>query len=158
MSQMTQIRKRHIRLMKITCETIGHIIKSVDQEQATTLSDGPDGWTTLEVMAHLRDFDGYFRNRAVMMLEQDHPELPAYDHEALAIERNYNDQSLTQVFTEFVQSRGKTVEFFERLTPDQWERAGNHPERESFSMTDAVMQVGLHDANHIEQITRILAG
>ena len=158
MDQMTQIRKRHIHLMKITCETIGHILKHVDQAQATTLRDGPEGWTTLEVIAHLRDFDGYFRNRAVMMLEQNCPELPAYDHEALAIDNNYNDQSLTQVFTEFVQSRGKTVAFFEGLTSDQWERAGNHPERESFSMTDAVMQVGLHDANHIEQITRILAG
>ena len=157
MDQMNQIYKRHIALMKTTCETIGNVLKHVDQQQATTLRDGPDGWTVLEVLGHLRDFDGFFRGRAVMMLEQENPELPAYDHEALAIENNYNGQRLDTVYAEFVQSRGQTADFFKSLTDEQWQRVGVHPERGHFTMVDAVMQVGLHDANHLEQITRILA-
>jgi len=51
-----------------------------------------------------------------------------------------------------------TIAFFASLTPEQWARDGVHPEREGFTMTDAVMQVGLHDLDHLEQITRILAG
>lgn len=36
------------------------------------------------------------------------------------------------------------------------ERAGIHPKRGHFTMTDAVIQVGHHDCMHLEQITRIL--
>ena len=157
MDQMNQIRKRHIALMKTTGEIIGNVLKNVTQTQATTFRDGPGGWTVLEVMGHLQEFDGFFRGRAEMMLAQDYPALPAYDHEALAIEHNYNDQDLRQVYADFVQSRGQTVAFFNDLTEEQWQQAGVHPERGHFTMTDAVMQVGLHDANHLEQITRILA-
>ena len=43
------------------------------------------------------------------------------------------------------------------ITAADWERGGVHPERDNFTMTDAVMQVGLHDLDHLEQITRVLA-
>jgi hypothetical protein len=158
MNQLAQVYNRHIALMKMTCETIGNVLKNVDQRQAATLKDGPDGWTVLEVLGHLREFDGFFRGRAIMMLEQENPKLPAYDHEALAIENSYNDQSLPAVYTEFSQSRGQTVDFFKGLTDEQWLRVGIHPERGHFTMVDAVMQVGLHDVSHLEQITRILSG
>ena len=32
-----------------------------------------------------------------------------------------------------------------------------HPERDSFCMTDALMQVSAHDLDHLEQITRVLS-
>ncbi len=156
MDQMQAIRERHISLMQQTCQTLGHILSDVDQETATTLRDGPDGWTVLEVVCHLRDFDEFFYGRAVMMLDQDQPVLPAYDHEALAIERNYNSQDLRQTYTDLTKSRQRFVEFFEALTEVQWSRDGHHPERDHFSMLDSLMQVGLHDVVHLEQITRIL--
>jgi hypothetical protein len=156
MDQLAKIRQRHITLMQTTCAILGHVLKNVGQAQATSFRDGPNGWTTVEVTAHLRDFDGFFRGRALMMLAQDYPQLPAYDHEALAIEQNYNSQQLVEVYAELVASRQKTVEFFKSLTPEQWDRAGVHPERGHFTMTDAVIQVGAHDITHIEQITRLL--
>ena len=55
------------------------------------------------------------------------------------------------------ESRAQTVALFESLTEEQWKQTGIHPERESFDMIDAVIQVGLHDCEHIEQITRILS-
>ncbi len=151
-----KIRVRYLTNMQRTCATLGHILQRVTQEQATTLRDGEDGWTVLEVLCHLRDFDGFFYDRAVMMLEQENPLLPKYDHEALAIERNYNGQNLQEVYAELAESRSRFVAFFQALTPEQWERAGIHPERGHFSVTDAALQVCSHDIDHTEQITRIL--
>jgi len=157
MDSLTQIRKRHIFLMQRSYDIIGHVLKNVPQTQAATLRDGPEGWTVLEVLGHLRDFDTFFYDRAVMMLSQDYPDLPAYDHESLAIERNYNGHDLGEMVAALGESRQRFVAFFKGLTEEQWARAGVHPERGHFTMTDAVMQVGLHDVTHLEQITRILA-
>lgn len=158
---LSPLRQRHIRLMKTTLDILGNVLAPVSQTVATTLRDGhdgPKGWTVVEVVCHLRDFDGFFQHRAQLMLSQHYPTLPAYDHEALAVERNYIDQDVHQVYTILVESRRQFIEFFEDLTPNQWEVAGVHPERGHFTMTDAVMQVGLHDCTHIEQLTRILNG
>jgi hypothetical protein len=157
---MIAIRNRHIRLMQQTCDTLVNVLGPVNQETATMLrdpNDGDKGWTVLKVLCHLRDFDGFFRGRAEMMRRAARPDLPAYDHEALAIERNYNGQDLREVLDALVASRQQTVEFFQGLSAAEWERTGVHPERGHFTMTDAVMQVGTHDVTHLEQITRILA-
>lgn len=153
---LPQVRERHIRLMKNTCDILGHILKNISEEQAHDLQDGPEGWSIIEIVCHLRDYDLIFHNRAKMMLAEDHPPLPAYDHEAMAIEKQYQEEELAYAYYDLRKSRLEFIKFFEELTPEQWERTGIHPERESFTMTDAVMQVGLHDVNHIEQITRIL--
>ena len=158
---LTPIRQRHIRLMKTTLDILGNVLAPVSQAVATSLRDGhdgPKGWTVIEVVCHLRDFDSFFQHRAELMLKLENPTLPAYDHEALAVERNYSSQDVHQAYTVLVESRRQLVEFFEGLTPEQWARAGIHPERGHFTMTDAVMQVGIHDCGHIEQITRILNG
>lgn len=153
---MTQVRKRAVKQMQLSCEILGHILKNISKDQAHDLHDGPEGWSIIEVVCHLRDFDIIFYNRAKMMIEQDHPQLPGYDHEAMAIEKDYQSEELAYAFYDLKESRKAFVEFFKSLTDEQWERTGVHPERESFTMTDAVQQVGLHDLDHLEQITRIL--
>lgn len=154
--QRTAVHQAHIFLMTLTARTLGHILAPVTREQATTLRDGPEGWTVTEVLGHLRDFDGYFRGRVVMMLEQDYPDLPAYDHEAIAIEHHYNEQDFAVIYDELLRSRAETRALFAALTPEQWDRAGVHPESGHFTMTNAVMQVGIHESVHIEQIAKIL--
>jgi hypothetical protein len=158
MDQLMKVRQAHLNMMETTARTLGHLLAPVSQEQATTLRDGPHGWTTVEVVCHLRDFDGFFRGRAELILAEETPLLPAYDHEAIAIERNYNAEQLTDVYAALLQSRAKTRALFADLTPEQWERAGIHPESGHFTLTDAVRQVGMHDLTHIEQVLKILTG
>ena len=91
------------------------------------------------------------------IVEQDYPDLPAWDHEQMAIDRRYSEQNLFAVYEQLCASRNQFLTFFGELNAEQWERAGNHPEREyPFTMTDALMQLAVHDTNHTEQITRIL--
>ena len=91
------------------------------------------------------------------MLEQDYPKLPAYDHEAMAIERAYQRQAAATAYDELKASRRRFIDFFKSLTDEAWRRGGIHPERGDFAMTDALMQVVLHDIDHLEQITRVMA-
>ena len=154
--QIAAVRQAHLALMERTANTLDRFLAPLSRETATTLRDGGDGWTVTEVMGHLRDFDGYFRGRAIMMAEQETPQLPAYDHEAIAVASRYNEQDFRTVVADFLRSRRETHAFFSGLTDEQWERAGIHPERGHFTMTDAVIQVGHHDTVHLEQIGKIL--
>ncbi|MEQ8675928.1 MAG: DinB family protein [Aggregatilineales bacterium] len=150
------IRRIALNVMGKTVKTIDNILADVSQQTATTYRDGGDGWTVLETLCHVRDFDAFFYGRAVMMLEQLTPHLPAYDHDALAIERRYNEQNLKVVLEDLKASRERFITFFEGLSDEEWERDGIHPERGYFTMTDAAMQVATHDISHTEQITKIL--
>ncbi|HHW64733.1 MAG TPA: DinB family protein [Rhodocyclaceae bacterium] len=151
----------HIRLMRHSLATLEFMLADLDQQVATTRrdpDDGDKGWTVLEVICHLRDFDRIFRSRARQMLTEQEPQLAGYDHERMAIEFRYNDQDLRTALAELRASRLETIAFFETLHGEQWQRSGTHPERGHFTMDDALMQVGLHDMLHVEQITRILRG
>lgn len=150
------IQQRYLTLMQNTVATLGHILKGVTPQEVTTLRDGPNGWTTLEVVCHLRDYDEVFYQRAILTLEQDNPILPAYDQDALAVDRAYNQQDLAQVYAELTASRQRLVALFSELTAEQWERVGLHPHYGPFTLATAALHVGWHDAVHLEQITRIL--
>ncbi len=154
---MRQARQRQIAMMRLTCDTLGHVIGGLSAEQARELRDGVDGWSIVEILCHLRDFDEIFYQRALLMLNEEQPQLPAYDHEAMAIERGYQRQDLKAAYQELRRSRQRFIDFFAALSPRQWQRGGHHPERDSFTMTDAALQVGMHDLDHLEQITRVLA-
>ena len=159
MADLSKVHRRHIQIMEQTLGILTHLLTPVDQTTATTLrdaQDGPHGWTVLEVLCHLRDFDEIFRSRAALIRDEETPRLPGYDHEVMAVAGAYNQQELRAVLAEFTASRRATVALFEGLSDAQWARAGIHPERGPFSMTDAVMQVGMHDVTHLEQISRIL--
>ncbi len=154
--QMRQVRARQVIAMRLSLRALGHIVATLSDEHARALRDGDDGWSITEIVCHLRDFDEIFYQRAQMMLAEDHPQLPAYDHEAMAIERDYQAETLADAYGALQESRARFVDFFKSLSPEQWARGGIHPERDSFSMTDAAMQVPLHDLDHLEQITRVL--
>jgi len=158
---VARTRASHIRLMFNTLAVLTYLLRDVDPVTATTLrdpNDGDKGWTTLEVLCHLRDYDRIFLDRARLIVAETDPQLPGYDHERLAVERRYNEQDLAVVLADLQASRTEFIAFFEGLDGAHWQRAGIHPERGRFTMDDALMQVGQHDAIHLEQITRILRG
>jgi uncharacterized damage-inducible protein DinB len=156
---ITANRKRLLQFMQQTHDTLRHVFAAIDQERATTLRDrrdGDKGWSALEVLCHLRDYDTIFRHRAESLRDQENPTFARSDHEKLAQENAYNSQQLAIVLEEFSQSRQQTLRFFESLDHPAWQRAGVHPERGHFTMLDAALQIGTHDTLHLEQITRIL--
>jgi hypothetical protein len=156
---IVRVRANHILLMRNTVKILGVLLAPVDQATATSLrdpNDGARGWTTLEATCHLRDYDEIFCRRVQMMLAQEYPMLPGYDHEQLAVQRAYNQQNLRAVYAGLLTSRTRFAALFAGLTEPQWQRAGVHPERGRFTLYDALFQVGQHDAVHMEQIGRIL--
>lgn len=135
-----------------------HILKTVSQEEAALWRDGPDGWTVLDIMCHLRDYEDIFRERGELMMADIIPTYPVYDHIAMVVEREYHAQILLEVLADFAASREKTAVFFTNLTESDWQRIGNHVEHGTYTMVSLAAHIVWHDSNHIEQITRVIAG
>ena len=158
---VARARAGHVRLLCDTLAVVDFLAEAAGQGAATTLrdpNDGDTGWTVLEVLCHLRDFDRIFLERARRIVAEPEPLLTAYDHEQMAVDGRYNEQDLSAVLAALRSSRTEFAAFFKSLTAEQWERAGTHPERGRFSLDDALMQVGRHDVLHLDQITRMVRG
>lgn len=157
MQPMTTIRDWQLDMLRKAVPVIGRIVQTTSQADASRYRDSGDGWTALEVLGHLRDWDVLFLERAQMTMTQESPDLPNPDPAPVAIERQYNEQDWPTVFAEWVQGREVLVTFLDSVGGDDWERAANHPKRGRFTLNDQLLLTTWHDMNHIEQMARLLA-
>jgi hypothetical protein len=132
------------------------MLHSVDQEWAQEATDGPGGWSVIEVVCHLRDFEQIFFDRAQQTLAEDEPVLTPRDHEAMAREGDYLHQELCEALTDLRETRRAFLRWMGTLTPKQWQRHALHPENGPMTILDMALQTTLHDVTHLDQISRAL--
>lgn len=132
------------------------ILDGVDQARATATRDGDNGWTTLEVVCHLNDYEQIFIDREKAMLEGSKPSMTAYNPDALASQNQYAAQDFAQVLTTLYSRRAAHIKLLESLTPEQWNLTGVHPNWGEITITENAFNAALHDLNHMEQIARVL--
>lgn len=148
--------ERAILNLRRTPVILNGVLIGVDQALAQTATDGADGWSVLEVVCHLNDFEAIFLERIRMMIESDNPQFPAYDQVALADERRYADQDFVAVLTNLMSRRRSTIDYVSALDAEQWARPGIHAAHGAVTVMDTVVNMPLHDVIHIEQILKAL--
>lgn len=151
------IRNWYIDQLRKGLQIVHSFLSGVSPEDATTYRDGGTGWTVLEVLCHLRDYEDLFLQRASVSVEQDSPELPHPNPDAMASEGRYNEQDIQVVYKVWEERRGKFLAFLESLDESAWAKAGKHPRRGLMTVQDQLALAAWHDVNHLEQMMRILA-
>jgi hypothetical protein len=147
---------RFVRGMQKTPVLLDALLNGITQERALAARDGEDGWNVVEVVCHLRDFEAIFFARAQQIVNEDRPTLTPYDHEAMALERNYAGEDLNSAYETYVQARQAFLVWIAERADSDWTRTGVHPEVGEYSLLEQVIQIPLHDLDHLEQIARIL--
>jgi uncharacterized damage-inducible protein DinB len=158
MLKLEMFRKYALDQLDKSPKVVDYLLSSTSPADLTTYRDGGTGWTVLEVLCHLRDFEAVFFERARLTVEQEYPDLPYPDPEQLASERRYNEQDVRIVFGEWAALRADHLDYLGRLAVADWERAGNHPTRGRFTLHDGLLLAAWHDVNHTEQMVKILTG
>jgi hypothetical protein len=148
--------KRTREQLELSYKTVAVLARGATIERLTTLRDGPEGWTTLEVVCHLRDIELMFHERVQQSLAQDNPAFPHVDQDAWVIERRYNEQDLNTALADWYAERERFYATIEGLHAEQLERPYVHPLRGPETVLDMVLNTVRHDLLHIEQISRIL--
>ena len=147
---------RFIKTLKRTPVLMDALLCGVTQERALAARDGDEGWTAVEIMCHLRDFEGIFFERAQRIVAEDNPELPYVDHEVLAREHDYLAQDLGAAYAAWIETRQAFIEWLKARETTDWERTGVHPENGPYTLLEQALQVCTHDVDHLEQIARVL--
>jgi uncharacterized damage-inducible protein DinB len=153
----TTIRGWYFEQFRKGLQIVDSFLKPVSKQDVTTYRDGGTGWTVLEVLCHLRDYEAVFLERARVTVEQDKAPLPNPNPDELAKERQYNAQDLNAVHAEWVKRRGDFLAYLDARSEADWARTAIHPRRGEMSLQDQLALIAWHDVNHIEQMTRILA-
>lgn len=146
-----------LRTLRKTAALLASALRDLTPDQAHTLRDGPDGWSILLIACHLRDYEIAWQDRVEALLTRENPVFTSFDHLEL-IERNqYAAQDLQAVLSDLADRRASLIARLEPLTDAQWMRAGSHPEQGPGTLLEVAINAGLHDLDHLEQITRCLA-
>ena len=143
------------RTLRKTPTILKTILKGMTQEQVATLRDGTDGWSILFILCHLRDLEEIYTQRVRDLLAQPNPIFRTVSNEALVQQNNYDEQPFESVLDEYCARRTKLIALLETVvTEDQWLLSGTHPSQGPATLLDVAVNCGLHDIDHIEQITR----
>lgn len=154
--QIQTIREWQFNILRMNLNSYRRLLRSFDMSIYTKYRDGGQGWTVTEVVGHLRDFEDVFIERAKLLVNEDNPQLPFPDPDELASERNYNNIGWRILLEEWIATRNTHLDYLQTLSEADWERHGQHPTRGVFTMTDQLHLNTLHDAIHMEQITKII--
>jgi hypothetical protein len=155
---MLYIRDKHIQMLEKTLQTWHSLLKPLSHETATTLRDGADGWTTLEILCHVHEYDMIFLQRAQQVLAGGNPTFTVYDVDALARDKGYNQRSIMRALGELDEARTALLVFYRSVGDDDWGKIGTHPNYGEQSLMKMLAQAAHHNIDHLEQATRVLAG
>jgi hypothetical protein len=118
-----------------------------------TIKQSPDGFSTLEHVCHMRDIEieGY-GVRIQRILSEANPFLPDIDGSRLAIERDYNRQSLNDAVPAFTAARRQNLTMLNAASKSDFEKEGELEGVGIVNLSRLVEMMVEHDEGHLEEM------
>jgi hypothetical protein len=115
---------------------------------------GPnDNFSPVEQCWHLADLEreGY-AYRIRRLLDADEPQLPDFDGDRIAAERNYRDRDVQAGIAAFREARRDNLDLLRTLDGSQWSRGGSQDGVGRIVLADLPRMMAAHDASHRAEI------
>jgi len=147
--------KDALELQKQAPAVLAELMAKASDEQLTT-QPSKGKWSIGEILAHLAEDEIATAWRYRQMVEHTGLQLAGFDQELWARIGDYASRAPDESLALFRLLRNANLQFLEHIAPEQWECFGIHTERGRITVRDLVVHMAGHDANHVEQIRRIL--
>jgi hypothetical protein len=115
--------------------------------------EAPGEWSPREIVHHLADSEMTSAIRLRRLIAEDNPEISGYDQDEFA-RKLYYDRPIDPSLALFNAVRMATADILERMTEEQWSRAGSHDEHGHYSVLDWLNIYAGHAHEHADQILR----
>ena len=111
----------------------------------------PAKWTAREVVHHLADSEMTSAVRLRLLLAVDGASIAGYDQDEFARRLHY-DRPIEASLEAFKAARRTTAEILDRMTDEEWQRAGTHSEHGRYTVERWLEIYSTHAHKHAEQI------
>jgi hypothetical protein len=106
-------------------------------------------WSTLEVVAHLADFEVVGVDRLTAPLAEREPTLPGRDEQAYAARLAYHERDLEEQLRLIEACRTHTARILRTLSADDWQRVGIHTEAGPMTVEQLLERFVRHIEHHV---------
>jgi hypothetical protein len=134
--------------------TLRALVQGLPDETIKLQGTDDELWSILEIVCHLRDTEERAFGRVKRMVNEDRPFLSGYDPATVAIESDYQSQSLDDALDAFERIRREQIEYLRGLTDEQWKCTAEHEEVGEITVQSLTTHMALHDSVHLAQISR----
>jgi DinB superfamily len=115
-----------------------------------------DRWSISEVLAHLAEVEVVgFRERVRAMMEQNNPQLDAYDQNASYAAGNYSREKGRENLKKFCHERDRSLSFLRYVPASVMGRKGQHTKIGPVTVGQLMNEWAFHDLGHIRQIAEL---
>jgi hypothetical protein len=115
----------------------------------------PEAWNVRDVVHHLEDAEMTGAVRLRRLLTEDSPFLPAFDEEVYRRRLAYAARPIQPALDAIRAAHETTAELLDRLTADDWRRAGTHSEEGPYSLLRWLAFHATHTHDHAAQIRQL---
>ncbi|QEL13764.1 DinB family protein [Limnoglobus roseus] len=123
-------------------------VAGMTREQVTA-RPVPGKWSTLEVVAHLADFEPILVERMKRILATDDAKVLPADENLFAKALHYDARDLAEELAVVDATRASTARIIEKLTPEQLARTGEHVVKGPVTLESVIQMAIRHINTHL---------
>lgn len=106
-------------------------------------------WSTLEVVAHIADFEPVYLDRMKRILAQEEPTLFSGDPDLFAAHLAYHERELEEELALIEASRRHMTRILRTLPASAFQRRGIHSENGPMTLEKVLANIGNHIPHHL---------
>ena len=144
-------RARLIRRYRDGYREVKAALEGITEEELDRSAD--DGWTPRQIAHHLADSEMESATRIRRLLALREPMLLGYDEKAFA-DHLTADRPIEPSVEAMRWARESSSQILERMTEEDWQRAGTHSESGRYSAEDWLRIYAAHAHDHAAQIRK----
>ncbi|MBM3994321.1 MAG: DUF664 domain-containing protein [Planctomycetes bacterium] len=110
-------------------------------------------WSTLEVVAHLADFEPILADRMKRVIAEDKPTLVGADEQKFTANLFYHDRDVQEELTIIEATRSQLARILRKLPDAALQRVGNHTERGPRTLEQLLKGAIDHLPHHLKFVT-----
>jgi hypothetical protein len=144
--------------LEVLAQTAPTLADIVRRHSVTVLRNRPFAgkWTPNEVIAHLTDSEWVYGYRLRLVLCEDKPIIMGTNQDLWAVGQRHNEREPSELVEMFRTMRQFNLALWERMSPADLKRTGQHNERGPESLDVMLRMMAGHDLSHLDQITRYI--
>jgi hypothetical protein len=142
--------------LEVLGETGSRLADIVHRHPAAVLRARPFAgkWTPAEVIGHLVDSEWVYGYRLRLMLCEDNPTILGINQDSWVAGQRHDQREPSELVDTFRALRQLNLALWQRLSPAELERTGQHNERGAESLGVVLRMLAGHDLSHLSQIAR----